>query len=134
MTCAVEWRRVSRSSLIAAPEGAADYTERVRRERAGLNCPESLEAGRDVLPAEGSVVERGLDVTMDLEDEGELMRQRNDGRSTGLASKAFLPVRVHGAAPDAAVLGCCLLDRCLTPWTSADLKWSGLLQIVSDIH
>src|SRR5260370_2735999 len=134
MTWAVEWRRVSRSSLIAAPEGAADYTERVRRERAGLNCPESLEAGRDVFPTERSVIERCFDVAMDLEHERELMRQGNDGRATGLASKAFLPIGVHGAAPDAAVLGCCLLDRRLTTRTSADLERSGLLPTVSDIH
>ncbi len=103
-------------------------------DRAGLNRPESLETGRDVFPAERSVVERRLDVPMDLEHERELVRQGKDGRATGLASKAFLPIGVHGAAPDAAVLGSCLLDRRLTPWTSADLERSGLLQTVSDIH
>lgn len=101
-------------------------------DRADLNRAESLESGRNILPAERSVVERRLDVPMDLEHERELMRQRNDGRATGLASKAFLPIRIHGAAPDAAVLGGCLLDGRFTPRPSAGLERSGLLQTVSD--
>ncbi len=67
-------------------KGAADYTERVGRDRARLNGPESLKTGRDVFSAEGPVVERRLDVPMDLEHEGELMRQGNDRRATGLTS------------------------------------------------
>src|SRR3984893_3007742 len=133
ITCAVEWRRVSRSSLMADPSrGAADYTERVGRGRSGLNGSESLKTGRDVFSAEGLVIKRRLPVPMDLEDERELMRQGNDRRATGLASKALLPARVHRTATNAAVLGRCLLDGGLTAPTSADLERSVLLQTVSD--
>src|SRR2546425_6577097 len=133
ITCAVEWRRVSRSSLMPCPSrGAADYTERVGGEPAGLNRSESLETGRDVFPAEGSVVERGLDVPVDLKDERELMRQGNDRRAMGLTAKALFAARVQRAAANAAVLGRCLLDGGLTFRTGADLERGGLLQTVSD--
>jgi hypothetical protein len=69
---------------------------------------------------------------MDLEHEGKLMRQGNDRRATGLASKALFPARVNGATTNAAVLGRYLLDGGLTSRTSADLERSGLLQTVSD--
>src|SRR3989454_7454875 len=133
ITCAVEWRRVSRSSLMPCPSrGAADYTERVGGEPAGLNRSESLETGRDVFPAEGPVVERGLDVPVDLKDERELMRQGNDRRAMGLTAKALFAARVQRAAADAAVLGRCLLDGGLTFRTGADLERGGLLQTASD--
>jgi hypothetical protein len=61
-----------------------------------------------------------------------LVRQGNDRRAPGLASKAFLPNRIHGTATNAAVLGGCLLDRGLTSWTCADLERSDLLETVSD--
>jgi hypothetical protein len=112
--------------------GAADYTERVGTERAGLNGSEALKTRWDVFPPEGSVVERRLDVPMDLEHEGKLMRQGNDRRATGLASEALFPVRVNGATTNAAVLGRYLVDGGLTSRTSADLERSGLLQTVSD--
>src|SRR2546428_10309103 len=85
ITCAVEWRRVSRSSLMPCPSrGAADYTERVGGEPAGLNGSEALETGRDVFPAEGSVVERGLAVPGDLEGRRELLRHRDGRAALGL--------------------------------------------------
>jgi len=108
---------------------SADYTEGLGGR---LNGAESLETGRDVFPAKRSVVERGLDVPMDLEHQRELMRQGNDGRATGLASKALLTAGVYGTTTNAAVLGRCLLDRGLTTGTSASLERSGLLQTVSD--
>src|SRR2546428_10341275 len=90
ITCAVEWRRVSRSSLMPCPSrGAADYTERVGGEPAGLNRSESLETGRGVFPAEGSVVERGLAVPGGLEDEGGLMRPGDDPPAMGLTAKGL---------------------------------------------
>ena len=52
--------------------------------------------------------------------------------ASGLASKALLAVRVHCAAPDAAIFGRCLLHRLVTSRTSADLERSDLLQTVSD--
>jgi len=112
--------------------GGADYTERVGTERAGLNGSESLKTGRDVFSAEGPVVERRLDVPMDLEHERELMRQGNDRRAMGLASKTLFPTWVNGTATNAAILGRYLLDGGLTSRTSADLERSGLLQTVSD--
>jgi hypothetical protein len=112
--------------------GAADYTERVGTERAGLDRAESLKTGRDVFPAEASVIERRLDIPMDLENQRELMRQGNDRRATGLTSKALFPAWVDGAATNAAVPGRDLLDGGLTSGTSADLERSGLLQTVSD--
>src|SRR3989442_7134397 len=133
ITCAVGWRRVSRSSLMPCrSRGAADYTERVGGEPAGLNRSESLETGRDVFPAEGSVVERGLDVPVDLKDERELMRQGNDRRAMGLTAKALFAARVQRAAADAAVLGRCLLDGGLTFRTGAYLERGGLVLTVSD--
>jgi hypothetical protein len=60
------------------------------------------------------------------------VRQGNDRRAPGLASKALLPDRVHGTAANAAVLGGCLLDRGLTSSTGADLERSDLLKTVSD--
>jgi hypothetical protein len=69
---------------------------------------------------------------MDLEHERELMRQGNDRRATSLTSKALFAARVHGATPNAAVLGRCLVDGGLTSRTSADLERGGLLQTVSD--
>src|SRR6202171_2251070 len=87
ITCAVEWRKVSRSSLMAVrAKWSADYTKGLG---ARLNGAESLETGRDVVPAQRSLVERRLDVRMDLEDDRELVRQGNDRRAPGLASKAF---------------------------------------------
>src|SRR2546425_1904774 len=133
ITWAVEWRRVSRSSLMLHPSrGGADYTERVRTERTWLDGSESLQTGRDVFPAEGSVIERRLDVPVDLKHERELVRQGNDGRAPGLTSKALFAARVHGAAPDTAVLGRCLLDGGVTSRTCADLERGGLLETVSD--
>src|SRR3982074_3303847 len=130
ITCAVEWRRVSRSSLMAVrAKWSADYTNGLG---ARLNGAQSLEAGRDIVPAQRALVERGLHVRVHLEHDRELVRQRNDRRASGLAPKALLPDRVHGAAANAAVLGRCLLDRGLAPWTGADLVRSDLLEIVSD--
>src|SRR6202171_4521914 len=132
ITCAVEWRKVSRSSLMAVrAKWSADYTKGLG---ARLNGAESLETGRDVVPAQRSLVERRLDVRMDLEDDRELVRQGNDRRAPGLASKALLADGVHRAAPDAAVLGRRLLHRGLTPWAGADLERSDLLETVSDHH
>src|SRR2546421_5941094 len=133
ITWAVEWRRVSRSSLMADPsQGAAHYTERVGTEPAGLDSAESLQTGGDVLPAEGSVVERGLDVPVDLEHERELMRQGNDRCAPCLTSEALLPVGVHRATTNAAIFGGCLLDGGITSGPSADLERNSLLQTVSD--
>src|SRR2546425_7007918 len=132
ITCAVECRRTSRFSLMAAPKkGSADYTEGIGER---LNGAKTLEPGRDVLPAERSVVERRLDVGMDLEDDRELVRQGNDRRPAGLTSKPFLPVGVDGTAADAAVSCGCLLDGGVTSWTSADLERGGLLQTVNDLQ
>jgi hypothetical protein len=108
---------------------SADYTKGLG---ARLNGAQSLETGRDIVPAQRSLVERRLHVGMDLEHDRELMRQGNDRRTSGLASQALLPDRVHGAAANAAVLGRGLLDRGLAPWTGADLEWSDLLETVSD--
>ena len=69
---------------------------------------------------------------MNLEDERELMRQGNDRRAPGLASKALLPAWVNGAAANAAVPGRRLLDRGTTSRAGADLERSGLLETVSD--
>jgi len=90
---------------------SADYTKGLG---VGLNGAKSLEAGRDIVPAQRSLVERRLHIGMYLEHHRELVRQGNDWRAPGLASKAFLPDRVHGTAADAAVFGRCLLDRGLT--------------------
>src|SRR6266576_780577 len=114
--------------------GGADYTERVGRERSGLNGSQALQTRRDVLPAEGSVVERCLDIPMDLEHERKLMRQGNDRRAPGLTSKALYTARVDCTAVDAAVLGGCLLDGGFTSRTCADLERGSLLQTVSDHH
>jgi hypothetical protein len=115
---------------MAVPEKeSADYTERLA---ARLNGAKTLKTGGDVLPAKRSIVERGLDIRMDLEDDRELVRQGNDRRSPGLTSQAFLPAWVDGAAADAAVPGRGLLDGRVTTGTSADLERSGLLQTVSD--
>src|SRR5438270_12200541 len=117
---------------MAAPQkGSADYTEGLGER---LDGAKTLETGRDIIPAEGSVVERRLDVGMDLEDDRELVRQGNDRRPAGLASKPFLPVGVDGTAADAAVPGGCLLDGGVTSGTSADLERGGLLQTVSDLQ
>src|SRR2546428_12254366 len=97
-----------------------------------LTGAQSLETDRNVLPPEAPVIERRLDVPMDLKNDGELVRQGNDRRAPGLTSKAFLPAWVHPAAADAAVLGGSLLDGGVTSRTSADLEWSDLLQTVSD--
>src|SRR2546428_9418699 len=87
ITCAVEWRRVSRSSLMPCPSrGAADYTERVGGEPAGLNRSESLETGRGVFPAERSVGQRGLEVPVDFKGGRELVRQGDDPRAIGLTA------------------------------------------------
>src|SRR5438270_9451129 len=107
----------------------ADHTKAVG---VRLNGAQALQTRRDVLPSETSVVERGLDIPMDLENDRELMRQGNDGRAPGLTSKAFLPARVHTAAADTAVLGGGLLDGGITSRTSADLERSDLLQTMSD--
>src|SRR2546423_3043289 len=133
ITCAVEWRRVSRSSLMAhLSRGAADYTERPGTEPSGLDGAESLKTSRDVFAAEASVVKRRLDVPVDLEHEGELVRQGKDRRAPGLATKALLPAGVHRAAPDGAVLGRRLLHAGIATRTGADLERSSLLQTVSD--
>jgi hypothetical protein len=97
---------------------SADYTKGLGGR---LNSAESLETGRDIVPAQRSLVERCLDVGMHLEDDRELVRQGNDRRAPGLASKTLLPDRVHGAAANAAILGRCLLDCGLAPWAGADL-------------
>ena len=44
--------------------GPADYT---KGPRTRLNGAQTLQTGRDVIPADRSLVERGLDVRMDLE-------------------------------------------------------------------
>ena len=108
---------------------SADYTKGLG---ARLNGAKSLETGRDIVPAQRSLVERGLDVGMNLKHDGQLMRQGNDRRAPGLASKTLLADRVHGAAANAAVLGRCLLDRGLAPWAGADLDRSDLFETVSD--
>lgn len=117
--------------MAALKKESADYTKGFGSR---LNGAETLEAGRDVFPAQRSLVERCLDIGMDLEDDRKLVRQGNDRRSPGLSSKAFLPARVDGTAANAAVLGGCLLDGGVTSGTSADLEWSGLLQTVSDLQ
>ena len=133
ITWAVEWRRVSRSSLMADPlQGAAHYTERVGTERAGLDGAEPLQTGRDVFPAERAVVERRLDVPVDLEHQRELMRQGNDRCAPSLTSKALLPIGVHRTTTNAAVFGGYLLDGGITAGPSADLERNSLLQTVSD--
>ena len=108
---------------------SADYTKGLG---VRLNGAKSLKAGRDVVPAQRSLVERCLHVGMDREHHRELVRQGNDGRAPGLASKALVPDRVHGAAADAAVLGRRLLDRSLTTRAGADLERSDLPETVSD--
>src|SRR2546427_3303882 len=133
ITCAVEWRRVSRSWLMAHPLRVGPIIRsELEREGTGLDRPQPLQTGRDVLPAEGSVVERGLDVPVDLKHERELMRQGNDRRATGLTSKALFAARVDCTAMDAAVPGRGLLDGGFTPGTGADLERGSLLQTVSD--
>ena len=97
-----------------------------------LNGAKSLETGRDVVPAQRSLVERCLHVGMYLEHDRELVRQGNDRRAPGLAPKTLVPDRVHGTAADAAVLGRCLLNRGLTTWAGADLERSDLPETVSD--
>src|ERR1700704_275280 len=114
---------------MAGPEGVSRLYEGCC---CRLNGAQPLKTGRDIFPAEGSVVERGLDVSMNLKHEGELMRQGNDRRATGLTSKAFLAARVQRAATNAAVLGRRLLDGGLTSRTGTDLEQGGLLQTVSD--
>ena len=108
---------------------SADYTKGLvgRLDRA-----ESLKTSRDIVPAQRSLVERCLDVRMDLKDDRKLVRQGNDRRAPGLASKTLLPDRVHGTATNAAIFGRCLLDRGLAPWAGADLEWSDLPETVSD--
>jgi len=108
---------------------SADYTKGLG---ARLNSAESLETGRDIVPAQRSLVERRLHVGVDLEHDRELMRQGNDRRAPGLASKTLLPDRVHGAAANAAIFGRCLLDRGLAAWAGADLDRSDLFETVSD--
>jgi hypothetical protein len=108
---------------------SADYTKGLGGR---LNGAKSLEAGRDIVPAQRSLVERCLHVGMYLEHYRELVRQGNDRRAPGLTSKALLPDRVHGTAANAAVLGRRLLDRGLTTWAGADLERSDLLETVSD--
>src|SRR5437763_13488580 len=130
ITCAVEWRRVSRSSLMAVrAKWSADYTKGLGPR---LNGAQSQEAGRNIVPAQRSLVERRLHVGMHLEHDRELVRQGNDWRAPGLATKALLPDRVHGTTANAAVLGCCLLDRGLAPRPGADLKRRDVLETVSD--
>src|SRR6267143_331072 len=76
MTCAVEWRRVSRSSLMAVrAKWSADYTKGLG---VRLNGAKSLETGRDIVPAQRSLVERRLHVGMHLEHDRELVRQGSD--------------------------------------------------------
>jgi len=117
---------------MAVPEKeSADYTEGLGLR---LNGAQTLETGRDVLPAKGSIVQGRLDVRVDLEDDRKLVRQGNDRRSPGLTSKAFLPVGVDGTAANAAIPGRGLLDGGVTSWTGADLEWSDLLQTVSDLQ
>src|SRR5437879_10473328 len=78
--------------------GGADYTERVGTEGTGLDRPQPLQTGRDVLPAEGAVVERRLDVPVDLKHERKLMRQGNDRRATGLTPKTLFTAWVDCTA------------------------------------
>jgi hypothetical protein len=108
---------------------SADYTKGVG---VPLDGAESLEAGRDIVPAQRSLVERRLHIGMYLEHHRELVRQGNDRRAPGLASKALVPDRVRGTAADAAILGRCLLDRGLTTGAGADLERSDLPETVSD--
>jgi hypothetical protein len=108
---------------------SADYT---KGPEGRLNGAESLETGRDIVPAQRSLVERRFHVRVDLEHDRELVRQGNDRRASGLASKTLLPDRVNGATANAAVLGRCLLDRGLAPWARAELDRSDLLETVSD--
>jgi hypothetical protein len=65
---------------------SADYTKGLG---VRLNGAKSLETGRDVVPAQRSLVERRLHVGMHLEHDRELVRQGNDRRAPGLASKAL---------------------------------------------
>ena len=113
-------------------KGGADYTERVGTKGTRLDRPQPLQTGRDVFPAEDSVVERRLHVPVDLKHERELMRQGNDRRATGLTAKALLTAGVDCTATDAAVPGRCLLDGGFTSRTGADLERGSLLQTVSD--
>jgi hypothetical protein len=117
---------------MAVPEKeSADYT---KRPEVRLYGAKALKAGRDVFPAKRSIVERCLDVRVDLEDDRELVRQGNDRRPPRLTAKPLLPVGVDGTAVDTAVLGRRLLDGGVTSGTSADLDRSGLLQTVSDLQ
>src|SRR5256885_6538822 len=88
--------------------GRADYTNGLGTR---LDGAQTLKAGRDVVPAQSLLVERRLDIRMDLEDDRQLVRQGNDRRSPRLPSKAFLPAWVNRAAADAAIFGRCLLNR-----------------------
>ena len=109
--------------------GRADYTNGLGTR---LDGAQTLKAGRDVVPAQSLLVERRLDVPMDLKHERELMRQGNNRRATGLTAKALFSARVDCAAMDAAVLGRRLLDGGFASRTGADLERGSLLQTVSD--
>jgi len=115
--------------MAARAKWSADYTKGVA---VRLNGAESLETGRDIVPAHRSLVERRLHVRMHLENDRELVRQGDNWCAPGLLSKALLPDRVHRAATNAAVLGRCLLDRSLAPRPGADLKRRDVLETVSD--
>src|SRR5438128_11782366 len=95
MTCAVEWRRVSRSSLMAVrAKWSADYTKGLG---ARLNSAESLETGRDIVPAQRSLVERRLHVGVDREHDREVVRLGNDRLAPRRATTAVGVVGVIGA-------------------------------------
>src|SRR5256886_15448834 len=111
--------------------GRADYTNGLGTR---LDGAQTLKAGRDVVPAQSLLVERRLDIRMDLEDDRQLVRQGNDRRSPRLPSKAFLPAWGNRAAAGAAIFGRCLLNRRGTSRTSADLRRRGLLQAVSNLQ
>src|SRR5919108_2747534 len=132
ITCAVEWRRVSRSSLMAVPQKGQPIIRRVLV--SALTGLKALQPGGNVFPSEAAIVEKRLDVCVHLKNHGGLMRQGNDRRSSSLTSEALLPAGVHRAAANAAVLGGCLLDGDVTARTSARLERSGWLETVSDPH
>jgi hypothetical protein len=112
-------------------KGSADYTKGIE---GTLDGAQSLETRWGILPPQGALVERALDVSMNLEDDRQLVRQRHDWRAPRLASKPFLPIGIQSAATDAAVFRRYLLDGGLTTRTCANFERSDVFQKTSDLH
>src|SRR2546430_17639602 len=95
--------------------GRADYTNGLGTR---LDGAQTLKAGRDVVPAQSLLVERRLDIRMDLEDDRQLVRQGNDRRPPRLPSKPFLPAPLNRPAAEDAIVGRCLrYSRCTSRTT-----------------